>query len=129
VFRAWTDSNLIPKWWGPNRLTTVVDKLELRPGGFWRFLNRDAQGNEFAFHGYYHLIKAPELIVVTFEFEGMPGHVSLQTLMLEDQSGKTKLTTISVFQSLEDRDGMVRSGMEQGQIESMDRLARLVEKA
>ena len=70
---------------------------------------------------------APERIVGTFEFEGMPGHVSLDTATFEEAGGKTTLTIKSVFQSVDDRDGMVQSGMEPGMSESMDRLAGLVE--
>lgn len=126
VFKAYTDPKQIPHWWGPRSLTTTVDKMDVRPGGSWRFIQRDADGNEYAFHGVYHEIVAPERIVSTFEFEGMPGHVALDTLTLEEIDGRTKLTTRSVFQTIEDRDGMVQSGMEQGASESMDRLEELL---
>ncbi|MDQ2943396.1 MAG: SRPBCC domain-containing protein, partial [Candidatus Dormibacteraeota bacterium] len=64
--------------------------------------------------------------VQTFEFEGVPGHVALDTMTLEEVDGKTRLVQQSVFQSVEDRDGMVQSGMEEGASESMDRLAELL---
>lgn len=129
VFKASMDPKLIPQWWGPKRFTTKVDKMDVRPGGVWRFLHRDAEGNEYAFHGVYHEIVPNERVVDTFEFEGMPGHVSLETMTLEEQDGRTLLTTRSVFQSVEDRDGMVGSDMEEGVAETMDRLAELVEKS
>ena len=129
VFKVSMDPKLIPQWWGPKRFTTKVDKMDVRPGGVWRFLHLDAEGNEYAFHGVYHEILPNERVVDTFEFEGMPGHVSLETMTLEEQDGKTKLTTRSVFQSVEDRDGMVGSDMEEGVAETMDRLAALVEKS
>jgi uncharacterized protein YndB with AHSA1/START domain len=122
VFKAYTDPNVIPQWWGPRDLTTVVDQMEVRPGGIWRFVHRDAEGNEYGFHGVYHDVVSPERIVSTFEFEGVPGHVLLATMTFEEQDGKTKLTDASVFQSVEDRDGMLQSGMEGGASESMDRL-------
>ena len=128
VFKTITDPNLVGQWWGPKRLTTVVDQMDLRPGGIWRFIHRDTDGSEYGFHGVYHEIVAPERIVQTFEFEGMPGHVSLETLRLEDQNGKTMWTSTAVYQSVEDRDGMVQSGMEGGARELMDRLAEIVEK-
>ena len=126
VFRAVTDPTLIPNWWGPRRYETIVDRMEVRPGGLWRFLNRDADGNEFAFKGVYHDIVAPERVVQTFEFEGVPGHVSLDTATLEEVDGKTKFVSVSVFQSIEDRDGMVQSGMEGGARETYDRLAEVI---
>ena len=129
VFRAYTDSDAIPQWWGPRNLTTVVDQMDVRPGGIWRFVHRDAEGNEYGFHGVYHDVVSPERIVSTFEFEGMPGHVLLSTMTFEEQDGKTKLTDASIFQSVADRDGMLQSGMEGGASESMDRLEELLAKA
>ncbi|MBO0687057.1 MAG: SRPBCC family protein [Candidatus Dormibacteraeota bacterium] len=126
VFKTYTDPELIPRWWGPRNLTTKVERMDVRPGGGWRFVQRDSEGHEFAFHGVYHEVSPPDRIVDTFEFEGMPGHVALETTTLEDLGGKTRLTTITVFQTIEDRNGMVASGMEQGASESMDRLEELL---
>jgi uncharacterized protein YndB with AHSA1/START domain len=129
VFKACTDPDLIPQWWGPRYLTTTIDKMDAKPGGSWRFVQRDAEGHEFAFHGVYHTVRRPEQTVETFEFEGVPGHVTLESATLEDLGGgKTKLTVHSVFQSVEDRDGMIASGMEQGLAESHDRLEELLAK-
>jgi uncharacterized protein YndB with AHSA1/START domain len=129
VYKAMTDPELIPQWWGPKRLTTTIDKMELRPGGLWRYVQHDPAGNEYAFHGVYHEIMPHERLVYTFEFEGMPGHVTLETEAFEDHDGQTKWTDQVVFQSVEDRDGMLSSGMEAGSSESMDRLAELLVKA
>jgi uncharacterized protein YndB with AHSA1/START domain len=129
VFRTYTDPEAIPRWWGPRRLTTTVDRMDVRPGGGWRFVQHDADGNEFAFHGFYHEVVPPERIVGTFEFEGMPGHVALETTTLEDLGGRTRLTTVTVFQTVEDRDGMIAAGMEEGATESMDRLEALLTSA
>ena len=131
VFKACTDPKLIPQWWGPRSLSTEVDKMDVRPGGQWRFLNRDAEGNAFAFHGVYHEVLAPERIIDTFEFEGLPetGHVTLETMKLEAlPGGRTRLNTQSVFQSVADRDGMLQSGMEEGVNDTYDRLAELLKK-
>src|SRR5262245_58023430 len=129
LFRVMTDPKYIPQWWGQRNTTTSVDRMELKAGGLWRYIQRDQQGNEFAFHGVYHAISAPERVVDTFEFEGMPGHVLLETMTLEAQAdGTTKLTVTSVFQSVADRDGMLSSGMEAGANESYDRLDELLAK-
>ncbi len=128
VFKAYTDPKLIEEWWGPRRLTVEIDKMEVKPGGPWRFINKDADGNIFAFHGVYHDLKVPEWIVFTFEWEGMPGHVLMETIKLEEVDGQTKLTDISVFQTVEDRDGMLANGMEGGAEESTERMAELLEK-
>jgi uncharacterized protein YndB with AHSA1/START domain len=128
VWRAYTDPKLIPRWWGPRFLTTTIDKMDLKPGGAWRFVSRAPDGNEYGFHGVYREIVPPERIVWTFEFEGMSGHVSIDTVRFEEHEGKTKVTVTSLFQTKQDRDGMVASGMEKGQTESTERLAELLKE-
>jgi uncharacterized protein YndB with AHSA1/START domain len=127
VFKAYTDPSLIPQWWGPRGFTTTVDQMDVRPGGVWRFVLRGPDGSEDAFNGVYREIAPPQRIVSTFEFEGMPGHVSVETLTLEEHTGKTKVTSTSLFQTVEDRDGMLQSGMEAGAAETYDRFAELLE--
>ncbi len=131
VFKAFTNPKLISQWWGPRHHSTEVDEMDVRPGGRWRFINRDAEGNEYAFHGVYHEILAPERVIDTFEFEGLPekGHVILETMKLEElPGGRTKFTVQSVFQSVADRDGMLQSGMEDGVHDTYDRLEELLKK-
>jgi uncharacterized protein YndB with AHSA1/START domain/predicted SnoaL-like aldol condensation-catalyzing enzyme len=126
VWMAYTDPKLIPRWWGPRYLTTTVEKMDLKPGGVWRFVSRAPDGGEFGFHGVYREIVPPERIAWTFEFEGMPGHVSVDTVRLEEHEGMTRVTVTSLFKTKEDRDGMVASGMESGQTESTERLDELL---
>jgi uncharacterized protein YndB with AHSA1/START domain len=76
----------------------------------------------------YREIVPPARLVYTFEFEGMPGHVILETATFEEQDGKTKQAVTDLFQTVEDRDGMYRSGMKEGAIETMDRFEELLEK-
>jgi uncharacterized protein YndB with AHSA1/START domain len=128
VFKAYTDPKLVSQWFGPREYTTTVDKMDARPGGLWRFVQRNPNGDEFAFHGVHHDIVAPERIVATFEFEGVPGHVMLQTLTLQPLGQKTRLVEQLVFQSVADRDGMVASGMQRGSDDSLDRMAEILEK-
>ncbi len=130
VFKACTDPKLIPQWWGLRSNSTTVDKMDVRPGGVWRFVQRDADGNEYAFNGEYREIVPPERLVNTFEFEGVPGHIVVDTATFEElPGGKTRLTVTSLFASVEDRDGMLASGMEGGAIETWDRLAELLANA
>lgn len=125
VFKAHTDPQAIPRWWGPGYLTTTVEKLEARAGGEWRFVQQDPQGNRHAFRGVFHQV-TPERIVQTFEYEGAPGHVQLETLTLEEIGGRTRMRAHSVFQSVEARDSMVGAGMEGGFNEGMERLTQLL---
>ena len=126
LFKAMNDPKLIPDWWGPDYLTTTVEKWEAKPGGSWRFVQQGASGDQHAFHGVIHDFTAPERTVLTFEYEGEPGHVVLQTITMEDVNGRTLLREHSVFQSVEDRDGMVQAGMEVGINASMERLGKIV---
>ena len=126
VFAAYTDPELIPQWWGPRELTTTVDVMDVKPGGSWRFVAHDCDGNEQGFRGTYREITPPERIVQTFEWEGMPGHVSVETATLEDLGDRTKLITVSIFHTTEERDGMLNSGMERGMNETYERLDELL---
>lgn len=128
VFKAYTDPELVPRWWGPRSYTTTVDTMDVRPGGTWRYLQRDAGGEEYGFHGVYHDVTPPERLIYTFEFEPMPGHVALETVTLEDLNGRTKVTDRVVYQTVEDRDGTLQSGMEEGMNETMDRFADLLKE-
>jgi uncharacterized protein YndB with AHSA1/START domain len=127
VFKIYNDPKLLPQWWGPRQLTTTVEKMEVKPGGEYRILQYDKDGNEYAFHGVYHEIVPSERVVYTMEYEGVPGHVLLDTVTFEkDTDNRTKMTQKSVFQSVEDRDGMVQNNMEEGMSESMERLAEIL---
>ncbi len=125
VFKAHTDPAAIPQWWGPAVLVTTVELLEPKVGGRWRYVQLDPQGNVHTFHGVFHQV-SEERIVQTFEYEGAAGHVLLETLILEEIGGKTKLTAHSVFQTQEARDDMVGSGMQRGFEEGMGRLEKLL---
>ena len=131
VFKAFTDPKLYTQWLGPRRYTMNLEKFEPRSGGMWRYTHKDKDGNEFGFHGVYHEVLAPERMIDTFEFEGLPekGHVSLETAkFMELPGGRTRVTMQSVFQSIADRDGMIQSGMEEGISDSFARLDELLEK-
>jgi len=129
VFEAHSECEHLEKWWGPRKYTLAVCELDFRPGGKYRFLHRGPDGlEEHGFRGEYREIVPPERIVWTFEWEGMPGHISVDTLTLEDLGGsRTKLTAHSLFDSKDDRDGMLQSGMEEGAAETYDRLAEFVQ--
>jgi uncharacterized protein YndB with AHSA1/START domain len=126
VFKAMTDPNLIPRWWGPRRYTTRVDKMDVRPGGAWRFIHGMPDGTETGFRGEYREIVPNERIVQTFEWEPMAGHISVETATFTEIDGRTLLTTRTRFGSKEDRDGMIQSGMEKGLRETHDRFAELL---
>ncbi len=131
VFRTFTDPDLYVQWIGPRGLTTTLETFEPRTGGSWRYVQRDQGGNEFAFHGVHHEVLPPERMIGTFEFEGLPetGHALLQVARFGELPGnQTRLTSQSVFLSVEDRDGMMQTGMEEGINQSYERLDELLEE-
>ena len=128
VYKTLTDPKLIPEWWGPRNLTTTVEIYEPKRGGQWRFIQSDPQGNIFAFHGVYHEAKMPELLVYTMEWEGMPDHVLLNFDRFDERDGITLWTSRSVFETVEDRDGMLQQGMEGGTKEMTERISELLSK-
>jgi uncharacterized protein YndB with AHSA1/START domain len=128
VYRTLTDPKLIPEWWGPRNLANTVEKYDARPGGQYRIIQRDPQGNIFAFHGIFHETRPPERLVYTFEWEGLPGHVILDVDRFDEHEGVTTVTSQSIFETVEDRDGMLQSGMESGLNEITERVTELLEK-
>ena len=126
VFKAYTDPELFAKWWGPRQYKNEIETFDSRRGGSWRVIQVGADGSRHAFRGVNHDVVAPERICATFEYEGVPGHVALQTATFEALGNTTRVVAHLVFESVMDRDGMVASGMQEGADESTDRLAELL---
>ena len=123
VWEAHSSCEHMRNWWGPRRYEISHCELDFRPGGAWRIVHRGPEGDEeHGFRGEFREIVAPEKLVWTFEYEGMPGHISVETLTLEEHDGKTTITAVSVHGSKEARDGMIESGMEAGAAETYERL-------
>jgi len=113
VWQALTDPALVAQWWGRgNKL--VIERMEVKRGGHWRFVEHGPEGSH-GYEGRYREVTPKERVVQTFEWDGMPGHVAVETLTLEDLGdGRTRLVNVSLFHTTEERDGMLHSGMEQG---------------
>ncbi|HEX5465281.1 MAG TPA: SRPBCC family protein [Candidatus Limnocylindrales bacterium] len=127
VFRCHMEPELLKQWLGPGRLEMIVERWEPRDGSAWRYVNREADGTEYGFHGVFHGDPSPEGMVQTFEFEGAPGHVSLDTVTFEERGGRTILRIHSVHQTVEARDAMIAAGMESGVVEGYDRLDEVLQ--
>jgi uncharacterized protein YndB with AHSA1/START domain len=126
VFAAYTDPQLIPEWWGPLGTTTSVEVMDVEPGGSWRFVIHNSDGSKTSFRGTYRELVPPERIVQTFEWEGLPGHVSVETATFEDLGDRTRMRGTSLFHTTEERDGMIESGMGRGMNETFTRLDALL---
>jgi uncharacterized protein YndB with AHSA1/START domain len=126
VYRAYTDPDLLARWIGPRRFTIRIDRWDPKDGGAWRYIHRDDSGNEFAFHGVFHGAPSLDGMVQTFEYEGAPGHVSLDWVEFEDRGQTTLVHTHSVHQSVEARDAVIAAGMASGINEGYERLDELL---
>jgi uncharacterized protein YndB with AHSA1/START domain len=128
VFAAYTEADVISKWLGPRGYTMELTAFDPRDGGEWAFTHVTPDGGRFGFRGMFHTVKANQTIIQTFEYLGEEGHVSLQSLEFEDLGGKTGLHGHNVFQTLEDRDGMIANGMERGVVEGFAQLDELLNR-
>jgi uncharacterized protein YndB with AHSA1/START domain len=125
VWRAMTDPKLVAQWWGRGN-ELVVERLEVTRGGHWRFVEHGPDGVH-GFEGRFREVVPPERMVQTFEWDGMPGHVAVNTMTLEDLgSGRTRLVSVSLFHTGDERDGMLQSGMEGGLEESYAALDKVL---
>ncbi|WP_077488039.1 SRPBCC family protein [Sinomonas mesophila] len=126
VFRAHCDPEIFAKWIGPERLSTTIEHMEARTGGSYRFVQREGE-HEYAFRGSFHEVTEPSRVVMTFEFEGAPGNVELDTstfIALPD--GRCRLEIHSTYESVAARDAMLQSGMETGVDEGYRQLDALL---
>ncbi len=122
VFEVYTDPELIPEWWGPRGTRTEVLEMDARTGGDWRYRVTGSDGSVTVFRGTYREVTPPERISQTFEWDGMPGHVSVDSSEFIDLGEQTRVVTTSLFYRTEERDGMIDSGMEGGLSETYERL-------
>ncbi|HET9852137.1 MAG TPA: SRPBCC family protein [Candidatus Limnocylindrales bacterium] len=125
VHRAYREPELVKQWLGPRQYEMVIEKWDAREGGEYRYVHRDGS-NAYAFRGVFHSMAADNM-VQTFEFAGAPGHVSLDTQVIEDlPGGRSRVKSHSIFMSVADRDAMVESGMSEGVEDGYNRLDELL---
>ncbi|GAB2529439.1 SRPBCC family protein [Paramicrobacterium agarici] len=123
VFRAHADPELVSQWMGPHGYEMDAPEWNFTTHGSYRFVHRDPEGNEYRFNGTFHTVRENEVVIQTFEFEGAPDAVSIEKLTLTDLgNGRTKLSSRATYPSVEVRDAMVESGMENGIVEGYESL-------
>jgi uncharacterized protein YndB with AHSA1/START domain len=128
VWQAFTDPEAIPRWWGKHGTTTIVEEMDVRPGGKWRYVNRASDREEVAFYGEYLEVDPPKGFKWTFMFdvEGVGPMGGPETFIFEDVGGKTKITSTGHMGSVEVLEGALSTGMVAGALETWDRLAALL---
>jgi uncharacterized protein YndB with AHSA1/START domain len=126
VFRAHSEPDLVKQWLGPNGYEMDIDRWDFTSGGGYRYVHKDDKGGEYGFRGVFHVVRENEFAIQTFEFDGYPDVVALESLTFSDLgNGRARLSIHSVYPTLESRDGMVASGMEVGVKEGYARLEQL----
>lgn len=127
VFRAHKEPELVAQWLGPRGYKMIIERYDFTTQGGYRYIHRTPDGDEFAFNGVFHVVRENAFAVQTFEFEGVPDVVAIESITFDDLGdGRTRLRTHSVYPSVEARDGMVASGMERGVTEGYERLDEVV---
>lgn len=127
VFDAHSSCEHVSHWWGPRNHEVVQCEIDFRPGGAWRIAHRGPDRETPVFFGEYLEIVRPERFVWTFGFEGMPGEPGPETYVFEEHDGKTTLTSTAEFDTIEQRDAVLETGMEEGAAETWDRLDEYLE--
>jgi uncharacterized protein YndB with AHSA1/START domain len=135
VYRAYTDPDLIARWWSGERGEVTSVEVDLRVGGTWRYVMRANEGFEVAFHGEFREIVPNERIVSTEVYEMPEDHPmagtpeaeegTLNTVTFTEVDGRTTLITVVECHAREVRDAIIESGMEGGMQEAMDRLEQV----
>jgi uncharacterized protein YndB with AHSA1/START domain len=125
VYRAWTEPELVRRWWSGDRGEMTSAEIDLRVGGTWRYVMTANAGFEVAFHGEYREIVPAERVVSTEVFEGMPDAEALDTITFTEAGGRTTVRLLVQHSSQEHRDAHINSGMEEGMQESLARLEQV----
>ena len=131
VYRAWTEPELVRRWWHAKRGVMTVCDIDLRVGGAWRYVMglTDESGtprenglgeSEIAFHGEFREIVPNERLVSTEVYEPFPFETAVNTLTLTEHDGGTTMTMLVEHSCVEARDGHVNSGMEDGLQDALD---------
>jgi len=121
VFAAYTDPQQVAQWWANPGWTMAIEAMDVRPGGRWRFVQRNGAGKEVAFSGEYLEVRPVTRLVYTFQAEGQ-GPPLTATVELAESGGRTHLTLTNTCASKEVRDGLLRYGAAAGAKTAWDRL-------
>lgn len=123
VFLAHKDPALLSRWLGPRGYEMDIEEYDYSTGGRYRYVHRDTEGGAYAFRGVFHVVRENEFAIQTFEFEGFPDVVSIESITFEPlEGGRTRVKAHAVYPTMEARDGMVASGQAKGVTEGYERL-------
>ena len=125
VYRAWTEPDLVRRWWAGRRGEVTSAEIDLRVGGTWRYVMTATDGYEVAFHGEFREIVPDERIVSTEVYEGAPDGQAVNLITFTEDGDHTTLAILMQLESREVRDAIIATGMETGMQEAMDLLEEI----
>ena len=119
VFRMWTEAEHITQWWGPRGFTTTIERMEVRPGGDWRFIMHGPDGTDYRNERRYEEVVPPERLGM--ENLSWPHHRMIVNFM--DAGDGTVVIVRMLFEAAADREKVVKErGAAKGLEENLDRL-------
>jgi len=126
VFEAHRDPALVAQWLGPNGMEMTIDHYDFRTGGSYKYTHSNETGS-YGFTGVFHTVRENDFAIQTFEYDGQPDVVAMDYMRFEALDGnRCRLVGHSVYPSIEARDGMAASGMEEGMSQGYERLETLL---
>lgn len=127
VWDVYTNGDHMKHWWGPRKYDTVVHEFDFRNGGKWRVDNVSKDGKDVhPFNGEFSNIRPKDEFTWTFGYADIPP--GTETYRFIDLGGRTRLETVSHFPDAATRDAIAQGGMEEGAIETYERLEELLDK-
>ena len=126
VYRAYTEPELIRRWWHANRGEIQSIEVDLRVGGLWKYAMKANGGFEFSFHGQYREIVPDERLVSTETYSGAPDVEAMDITTFTEKDGRTYLETLVQHPNRQSRDAHLESGMEDGLQDALNLLEQLV---
>lgn len=129
VWKVWTTPEHVKHWWGPDGFTNTIHEMEVKPGGVWRFMMHGPDGKDYPNKIVFIEVVKHELLVYKHsgeeDTEDIRFHV---TVIFEKQGNKTKLTMLSLFESAEVLERVVREfGAKEGMYQTVNRLEEYLE--
>ena len=126
VFDAWTDPELVKRWWVPKSvpITLLSCEMDVRVGGTYRFVFQVDPTTTMAFFGRYLEVSPPSRLVWTNE-EG-EGDAVVTTVTFDEDQGRTRLVVHDLYPSKDALDSAIASGSTAGWAEMLDQLEELL---
>jgi uncharacterized protein YndB with AHSA1/START domain len=129
VWTVWTEPGHVAQWWGPNGFTLTTHKMDVRPGGVWRFVMHGPDGRDYQNKVTYDEVVKPERLAYRHGGTGEKEDRGLEpvsfrvSVTFTEQGGRTRVDMRMVFPSEKARDHVVKTyGAVEGLNQTLGRL-------